>query len=346
MKRGSFLALVVVIAIGAFLTAQRAGDGDRPGDRPAQPVSRPGPAGAAEQPASGVIGIGSWNIEWLGKPSDRSGAAKGVAQSPDDIADYIIGSGVAVLAVEEIVAPGPGRPIRSREIEAAVAAIKQKHGAAWDYVLFPGRADGDQLTGVLWNTGVVTAINAAGKPWSQTADSAWALPIPRGRSAQGSALWNRPPHAMKFRAGEGKTDFVVIVLHMKADYNGDFAAHRAEEAGALAAALPAVRSRFGDQDIVLIGDTNCSKQGEPAIATLERAGLMDLNAAGAPTHWQGGSMDRALVPAAQPEFASRAFSVYSDAYLSLRNLTPRDYKRRFSDHYLITAAIAVMPDDD
>ena len=57
-------------------------------------------------------------------------------------------------------------------------------------------------------------------------------------------------------------------------------------------------------------------------------------------------MDRALVPSDQPEFAARSFSVFSDSYLSARKLTPRDYKRGYSDHYLITTTIRVMPDDD
>lgn len=347
------LLALAVIGLGALVarssltsdTSHQPTSGDRgpQSKRPATAATTRNNSPAAGTP---TLRIGSWNIEWLGKPGDRSGLGKGVAQSPGDLADCILGSGVAVLAVEEIVAPGPGKIIRSRELEATLASIRQKSGATWDYVLFPGRADGDQLTGVLWNTAAVTAVNAAGKPWNQNSDAPWPLPIPKARSAQGSALWNRPPHAMKFSAGQGKTDFVIIVMHMKADYNGDFAGHRAEEAAALVAALPAVRKQFSDEDLVLIGDTNCTGRAEPAIAALESAKFVDLNSAHIPTHWQGGTMDRVLAPAEQPEFTPREFTVYSDAFLKARALSPRDYKRAYSDHYLISTTIRILPDDD
>jgi hypothetical protein len=311
---------------------------------PAQPVKPTGAAPAT--PQAGTIKVGAWNIEWLGKPEDRSGAAKNIAQAPADLADCIAASGVAILAVEEIVARDPGRPTRSREIEATIEALKGRTGAQWDYVLFPGRAVGDQLTGILWNTAVVTALTRKGESWRQTADSPWEVPIPRGRSAQGSSLWNRPPHAMKFSAGRGKTDIVVIVVHMKADYNGDFAAHRGEEARALAAALPAVRTAFSDSDLVIIGDTNCTQDREPAVAALEGAGLVDLNKGRTQTHWRGGAMDRAFVPADQPEFAGRAFGAVSGPYLDARRLTPAEFKKWYSDHYLITTEVKVMQDDD
>lgn len=297
------------------------------------------------QPAA-VLRIASWNIEWLGKPEDRSGLARGVAQSADDIADYIRSSEASIVAVEEVVSRERGFPFRSREIEAALARLRESARQNWEYVLFPGRADGDQLTGVLWNRDAVTALNQADKPWDQTRDRPWALPIPKGRSAQGSSLWNRPPHAMKFSAGAGKTDVVVIVLHMKADYNGDFSAHREEEAATLIRALPEVRSQFKDKDLVLIGDTNCPKGPEAATRDIEASGFYDLNTAARQTHWQGGTMDRAFVPLDQPEFKRHAFDVLSDSYLRKRGLSPKDFKRRYSDHFMIVTAVDVGDDDD
>lgn len=151
---------------------------------------------------------------------------------------------------------------------------------------------------------------------------------------------------MKFSAGEGKTDIVLIALHMKADYQGDFARHRQDEARALAAALPAVRSAFNDSDIVLIGDTNCTGTREPAIAAIEQAGSVDLNGGSSETHWRGGSMDRAFVPRDQPEFVGRDFEVISTGYLKARHLDPQAYKRRYSDHYMIVTSMKVMNDDD
>ncbi len=320
----------------------------RPSEPPKPTPSAPKATGAPAAPTADAqeLRIGSWNIEWLGKPDDRSGAGKDVAQDPADLADLIVTSRVAVLGVCEIVSNISGRPIRSREIEATIEAIKKKTGDGWQYVLFPGRNDGDQLTGVLWNARVVTAETSSDKSFETTKDLPWAVPVGKSRSSQGSGLWNRPPHAMKFSAGKGKTDFVVVVLHMKADYNGDFAQHRKEEADALVSALPATRKQFHDEDILLIGDTNCSGDHEPAIISMEKAGFFDLNGAHRATHWRGGSMDRQLVPSAQPEFAAHGFEVMSDAYMNKRGIDAREYKRRFSDHFMVVGTIKVMPDDD
>jgi hypothetical protein len=307
--------------------------------------SKPAGAAAATTPAS--VRIGTWNIEWLGKPEQRSGAAKNTAQSPDDMADYIVASGVCVLAVEEIVAQA-GSPPRSKELDAALAAVQRRTGDGWQYILFPGRGDGkgeDQLTGVAWNPKLVTPLNAQGKPLAP-GDAGWRLPIASGRSSQGSGLWNRPPHAVQFSTGAGKTDFAVVVVHMKADYEGDFAAHRNEEAARLAEAIPAVAKAFKDQDVVVLGDTNMTKPNEPAKATIEGAKLVDLNRKAETTHWRGGATDRIFVPVDQPEFADRRFEVMSDRYLDPKRWDPKEFKRRLSDHYMAVTVIKVMPDDD
>lgn len=296
--------------------------------------------------ASGDVRVGAWNIEWLGKPDDRSGAAQGVAQDPDELAEYIVKSKVAVLGVCEIVTNVRGRPIRSREIEQTIERIRAKTGDRWAYVLYPGRADGDQLTGVLWNTRFATPVSSDGNRMSADAIALTPVPVQKGRSSQGSALWNRPPHAIKLSFGEGRTDIVLIVVHMKADYQGDFAAHRKEEADVLIGALPAIRKTFGDADILIMGDTNCVGLREPALLAFEKAGFVDLNASGLQTHWRGGTMDRGLVPLDQPEFKARAFGVFSDSYLRSRSFEPRDFKQRMSDHYLVYTTVRVMPDDD
>lgn len=307
-------------------------------------------ASAARVPTSGsgqsAIRIGAWNIEWLGNASDRSGAGRDVAQRPQDLADYIVASGVDVLGVCEIVTSIPGRPIRSREVEAVLEEIASRTKQRWAYVLFPGRADGDQLTGVLWNTSTVNAVRPDNTAYRLDVDAPWAVPIPRGRSSQGSGLWNRPPHAMMFSAGAGKTDVILIVVHMKADYEGDFSAHRSEEAEALVRALPEVRKHFGDADVVIAGDTNCSAANERAIQVFAKAGFKDLNSSGQSTHWRGGAMDRVLVPVDQPEFKTSGMDVLSESYLRKRKWEPRDFKRFMSDHYLVESTIQIQPDDD
>lgn len=335
-------------------------------EQPAQPAkpaaTPPAPAAPAAQGAAGAVRVGTWNIEWLGNPAERSGQGQGTAQSPDDIASYIDAADVQALALEEIVATssegslGNTRP-RSAELDAAFAILNKKPGASWQYVLNPGRGGGgrgvsgggggdEQLTGIAWNAARVTAINDDGKPWDPFADRPWRLPIKSGRSAQGSGLWNRPPHAMKLSFGPGKTDVVLVVLHMKADYNGAFAAHRDEEAKSLLAALPTVESHFHDRDIVLLGDTNVTDPNEPCLTDVAAAGYADLNAKSIPTHWRGGATDRIFVPASQPEFKGRRFEVMSDRFLESKRWKPADFKRRLSDHYMAVTTISIDADDD
>lgn len=349
MRKATGTGLLMVGALMWYLLKSPAGAVSGPGAPATLPPGGGSPSARAMLGAVGSQGevrVGSWNIEWLGKPGDRSGAGQGVSQDPEKVADCIVASRVDVLGVCEIVTTTPGTPIRSREIERTLEAVQKRTGDPWSYVLYPGRASGDQWTGVLWNSRVVRAETADGRVWDQTKDQPWAVAIPRGRSAQGSSLWNRPPHAMKFSSGRGKTDFVLIVLHMKADYQGDFASHRGEEAAALVGALPGVRARFRDGDVVLVGDTNCTAPHEAAIRAFEEAGFVDLNSGGRTTHWRGGATDRGLVPRDQPEFKGSGFEVMSDSYLGARGIDAREYKRRYSDHYLVVTTVRVMDDDD
>lgn len=315
------------------------------GSNGADAETRTPPAG--EPPAR--IRVGAWNIEWLGNPGSRSGGAKGVVQDPKQLAEHIADSGVALLALQEIVTKERGSPIRSREIEAVIDALTASSGAGWKYVLFPGRQRGDQLTGVMWDSRRVTALDEHGGPLDPLAQP-WPAPIAEGRASTGGVIWARPPHAMKFRAGSadsGRTDFVVISVHMKADYKGDFASHRLEEARALLAALPAVEEHFGDQDVLVLGDSNAASDTEGTVVALVEAGFRELNTADRPTHYRGEAMmDRTLVPADQPEFASARFEVASERFMSERKLSAEDFKRLYSDHYLVVCEFEVMGDDD
>lgn len=315
------------------------------------PPPPPGIAEAAKSPppaaadAPEIIRIGSWNIEWLGRPDDRSGQGRGVAQTPEDLADCIRAAKVSVLALQEIVPDTVGDSPRSDELEAALALVSHESGGDWRYMLFPGRSETDQLCGVAWDDRVVTPQPIKGA--SACGGRALRLPLAAGRSSQGSTLWHRAPHLVRFASRlPGRTDFSVIVIHMKADYEGDFAAHRGEEAARLVEKLPEVARSLSERDLIVIGDTNMTAPGEPAADTLEAAGFRDLNARLETTHWRGGATDRAFVPRDQPEFAGSRFEVMSDRYLEARRWEPRDFKRRLSDHYLIFTSLRLMPDDD
>jgi endonuclease/exonuclease/phosphatase family metal-dependent hydrolase len=151
---------------------------------------------------------------------------------------------------------------------------------------------------------------------------------------------------MRFRAGDGLTDLVLIPLHMKADFQGTFADHRAREAGALASALDATKRTLKDHDLVLLGDTNITEHREAARKTFVDAGFEDLNAEELQTHWRGGTTDRVFVPVHQPEFTDASFEVMSDDFLKSRGWRPSDFKRALSDHFMVVATIRVQSDDD
>ncbi len=279
--------------------------------------------------------IGAWNIEWLDQPERRSGPAKGVTREAADLADYIEWSGVSMLSLQEITRNADDGSARSDTLIETFAMVSERTGGQWEHVVFPSSRN--QNVGVAWD---MTRLTLLSEP------DGWEIPVDRSEGSQGRNLWSRPPRAMHFSTGDGKTDFVVIPIHMKSNYGGDFSQHRAEEARALVDALPAVRERFGDSDIVIIGDTNSPSHSDDSIAAYEAAGFVDLNDEDAITYWRGTALDRILVPADQPEFESRFFLVGFDLYADRVGTDLRGFKVRWSDHFMVISWIEIQPDDD
>ena len=133
----------------------------------------------------------------------RDNSGKGVPQQAGDIASYIKSSGVNVLALEEIYAEKNGDKKPRNDTLDNVVKILSSDGAKWKYTLFrsPKSKAVSKLTGVMWNEEVVKPI---GEPIP--------LKIPAG-SFRGKGK----PTAMKFSAGKGKTDFIIIPVHMKSN---------------------------------------------------------------------------------------------------------------------------------
>jgi endonuclease/exonuclease/phosphatase family metal-dependent hydrolase len=157
-------------------------------------------------------------------------------------------------------------------------------------------------------------------------------------------LLARRPVGVKFETAPGKTDVVVVVVHLKCC---NAAGHRAAEAKALIDALEPLRAATGDRDILLIGDSNISRHDEPAVGVLGDAGFRDLNESDQSTYVSGGALDRAFVPPGengrptQPEFANSRFTVVR------RGPVPQqEYRRRLSDHYLVYTDVRLTNDDD
>jgi predicted extracellular nuclease len=262
--------------------------------------------------------LGSWNIEHLGSNEEST--------VPIALAEAIHLTGIDILALQEIYDNDERADTKANtQLDAAFAILNEIEGNNWTYEMLPNksRRDTSQLVTVAWNQARVAKVG-----------DAFRIPIER----EGHE-WDRHPHALKFSAGTGKTDIVLIALHMKADYRGDFSAQRGREAQLLVDQLDIVNNHFGgDNDIVLIGDLNCDTADEPALLVFAGAGFDDLNKTDEPTHIRWGALDRVLVPA-QPEFK------YTRQYV----LTAADseaFDLYLSDHQIILAPIKVTTDDD
>jgi hypothetical protein len=302
------------------------------------------------------IAVGGWNIEYLGRPNQRDNSGKGVPQNPVDIAAYIKDSGVHVLGLEEICADKEGgEPFRNQILDLAVQTLNSDVGANWKYELFKARGskngfDTDskarvQLTGIMWNEAVLKPI---GTPFRVRMNAPKRIP---GEPI----LWTRWATAKKFSADEGRTDFVIIPVHMKSNRpkQGESEEqakersieHRANEARLLVEALGEVQMKLDDKNIIIIGDMNALNASEKALKIYAEAGFKDLNQQDLVSYISkkhpNSPLDRAFVPDKQPEFSDSKMEVFKP-----KNMSPEDFRQKFSDHYMIKFTVKVMDDDD
>ncbi len=265
------------------------------------------------------ISIGAWNIQWLGSPDQRSGCGKDVRQSAEDIALYISGSRVDILALEEIGdTDGEAQNRTNDTLDRAMNILNSTGGNRWKYLPFGKRNQNQttQLTGVAWNERKVEKI---GNPFR--------LPL----TTTAGNHWDRWATAIKFKLGNNKTDLVVILVHMKANVgSGNHILQRESEAQALMNAVNSVRAHFNDQDIVIIGDTNILNNAEGALTKFRNGGFIDLNNADSSTVADGRApFDRAFIPQNQTEFSIAAMDVFK-----MNGVTKNEFRVKFSDHYM------------
>ena len=297
--------------------------------------------------ASSVLGqdrirVGAWNIETLGSPESRDYLRKspsngyGVARKPPELADLIEALRLDVLALSEIddTKAGDGTAT-NRVLDEAFGILNRRDGNDWTYRLFPKRIrrHSSQHTGLAWNRRCIRAVGRR-----------FRVPVTDVTSRR-FFEWDRHPHAMKFTRGRGRTDFVVIPIHMKAGRNEAAVKQRRSEAEALVRELSEIQDHFQDQDIILIGDFNMLRRSEPAGRVYRRkGGLFDLNYTDRSTHIADLPFDRCYIPRAQRgnEFAG---------VTQVRIATPppaaqRRFRRQLSDHWPIVLEFAEQVDDD
>ncbi len=330
-------------------------------------LSGMGPVQAAA-PCHHLLTVGAWNLQWLGNAQ----AGRRKPQSPDDIASMIALSGVDILALSEVSATegtvaSTGTSARNATLDAAFAQLNAA-GAHWAYALFPkregARAPQDQWTGLAWNAAAVTPVGGPQR-LRATIDTARedALRHQMDRDEPNTLIWSRWPQAMKFSAGPGLTDVVVVPIHFKSNIGGEATAQvRAVEAELLVQALRQLPASLHDPDTLILGDSNMLDADEPAGQVLARAGFKDCNARDVGTHlsFRAGEkrapFDRIFVAARQPESADtcplsgvgrepRDFKVIKPHEWQ-PDLKPSQFQARLSDHLLVRTALCVMKDDD
>ena len=302
------------------------------------------------------IRIGAWNIEWLGFPDRRGRPGKDNPQTPEDLADYIEASGVDVLALEEIGVDSETPPLRSKELDLVVKSLQDRHQQPWEYVLFdktnyPDEADEymrrGQHVGLAWRTDRAARVG-----------DTWTIPV-GSHSEFGLKFFERRANAVKLSFGPGKTDVVFIPVHLKSNRKDDnnqdptyTMRQREEELKAFVRFLPELRDRFQDEDIVLLGDTNIL-DGQDTGKVLTQQGFVDLNGdeQGTTAVWGDGStgyrtapFDRIFVPEKQTEFAESKLVVHRTANGTDDEI--KVFRRKLSDHYLISSVIQIESDDD
>jgi hypothetical protein len=216
-----------------------------------------------------------------------------------------------------------------------VRAPQSERHARLELVLLPNKSltDKSQLCAVAWNKKRVSKV---GEP----------MRIDVREDNDPHNCWDRHPHAVKFSRADGKTDLVVVPLHMKANPgvgqdNSEELAQREHEAELLVSQLDEVEDEFDDNDIVLLGDTNALRTDEDCIQDFVAAGYRDLNERDGGTYHSGAPFDRILIPRGEDneEF------MYSRQYI-VRSADPDAHEQFLSDHYMVMIPVRVMDDDD
>jgi hypothetical protein len=241
-----------------------------------------------------------------------------------------------VLALQEIYDnDDEGTTRTNAELDTAFAMLNEEGDADWKYELFPNKGDNDksQLCGVAWNA---KKVNKAGDT----------LRIDVSDDNDSYNSWDRAPHAIKLTRGSGKTDFVIIPLHMKANTlsgpNARNVAQRGHEAELLVNQIGEIQEHFEDKDVLLIGDTNILTSNESAARKFVGYGFRDLNDNGQGTYVDGKApFDRVFVLGGRD---GREFA-FSRQYV-LTSCDHDAHKEYISDHHMVVSLIKVMDDDD
>lgn len=274
-------------------------------------------------PPETSIKIGSWNLEFLG--ADPKFRRDTPPRAPEDLAaigNKIRELGVSVLGVQEICGAG------------VLDQVAEATGPTWRAVLgTTGQWDDgktQQGVGFLYDSGVLQLVHAEEF-----------LDFPRQR--EDVSVFHRKPVTACLRHRSAGFDFRIVVVHLKAGRKARDLNKRRVEAKTLREWVDKLRAKPGeDQDIVILGDFNCSYGDEPE-RVLEAGSVMQYLDQQAPTimHFDT-PIDQVCVAKGFAEV--RRDSMKSHAVMG--EAERLQFRKIYSDHFPITVRLRARADDD
>jgi len=271
------------------------------------------------------IGIGTWNLEFLGAPGDFRNHLP-VRDEADfhKVGEKIRSLGVAVLAVQEICGEAPLRKV------AAGA------GPSWDVVLGTtgGWDDGKtaQNIGFLYDRNQVELLHAEEL-----------LNFPR--TLESVPIFHRVPVTACFRVVATGFDFRAVTVHLKAGQKAQDEQKRRLESATLHDWVVGLQHAAGeDQDLVVLGDFNSTYGTEPQ-QNLEMGGSLQYLHPSSPTptimHFPE-PIDQVVRGPGFGELRADSFTVHGD----FGGLDKDAWRKIYSDHFPVTVEVVAASDTD
>ena len=278
---------------------------------------------SAQQPVD--FKVGTWNLEFLG----ADGNFRNNLPNRDDKDLAAIGAkvrelGVCALAVQEV------------NDEATLRKVAAGAGPSWDCLLGTSGEWDDKKTaqriGFLWDTAEVELLHG---------EELLQLP----REFEGKPIFHRVPVTGVFRHVGTRADFRLVTVHFKAGRKPDDEQKRRGESTLLAQWLDSLAKSEGeDQDIVLLGDFNCTYGTQPEQA-LEASGWRRWLEHGKPTptimHFAE-PIDQVVVANACSEVQRDSLAVDGD----FDGMDKDAWRKIYSDNFPVTVTLRATGDDD
>lgn len=277
------------------------------------------------------IDVGAWNIEWFSNryPQKLEGVARLVADMNLDIWALVESSPAAA--------------------EALVGTLRDRYGLEFDVAHSePEASTGKQSTSVIWNPATVQGQRLE---WPEEIDG-WFRTHSRdfddlGLEAVHGKIFNRYPGLFHFATRDGRLDFNLVPVHLKAKSEGSL--RRAQASKVLAAAVRRMKvlRPDADRDFVILGDFN---------ATLASGDFDALDAAG----WSAMTSDdedAGAITYVKGRYRSLIDHIYlspnlgrhygtDDLFIVAADRTFPDYVRDISDHLPVVARLSLGDGED